>query len=770
MADADPCSPPNPGKTTEELADIPGSYPTRDHVDRPTPTPPQAEPTASIISDSEPEGRTHLEGVKSSSLSRTLSPTWEEFVMAQGHWSVSWSRLATDNVPTTSINTKSKFFPHNSLAIEHAIDEATAPEHPEHDGGTERLLKPFPKASAKLLRCQEQVKRHAKVVKEHLRHEEEAKWEEDDRWMEIVSRLGNKSASDGEGNDAPNGGHIQALISSTPHPRAKMPRLVHMNATTVEGKWPKVDVNEVRRELAAKEKQPSARRAPERPAETTDIEANDKGDNDNEEYILPEAKTRKNKKPSRERSESPECPKPKLSKPHKKPSKEKACEKLKSKGVSITDMRGYLAKNHSMRVGSETEDVDEISSDDGAGKTTVKTKSEKEQQKKPKGKKNKKRSHTSSPSSSSSSSSSSSLSESLSSSNSSGLSSLTVSLSLSSYSSSSESSRGNARSSKATCRSCKHQRELQKKAAHKYKKLKRQIKRQSRSSWKAKQPTAYNGVANFDVFKQWVFEVDFWMHDTGFKKLKAIRHVGGFLTRKAASWYMNKVMTNLREYKRMWKLYQELFEHCFPFNYKQTLRERFHKAMQGNRSIKDFMHELRLYDKRLGDLAEREVHQRLWDGVQLYIRLKWTKNGMNPEDKQMRKEETKKAKRLKSDYTRTKLTKPDKARNSRARSRSPERPRGDRREDKSKEKKPEKPEKPERPGKSSKPERKMDNAEQKLTPKEKEQYQAEGRCFKCGDIGHKSRNCPRKNKVKPSHISSSTVCLKAMDDLAKAVD
>ncbi|KAG8735109.1 hypothetical protein FRC11_003439, partial [Ceratobasidium sp. 423] len=141
--DVDPRSPPTPGKTTEELADIPGSYPTRYHEDRPAPTPPQAETTTSIVSDSEPEGRPHLEGVK---------------------------------------------------AIEHATEEATIPEHPEHNGGTERLLTPPSKASAKLLKRKEQAKRHAKVVKEHLRREEEAKQEEDDRWMEIISRLGNKSA------------------------------------------------------------------------------------------------------------------------------------------------------------------------------------------------------------------------------------------------------------------------------------------------------------------------------------------------------------------------------------------------------------------------------------------------------------------------------------------------------------------------------------------------------------------------------------------------
>ncbi|KAG8687804.1 hypothetical protein FRC11_006556, partial [Ceratobasidium sp. 423] len=206
-------------------------------------------------------------------------------------------------------------------------------------------------------------------VKEHLHHEEEAKWEEDDQWMEIVSKLGNKSAtnrqphldhmfeweqpgqsatadfdeilkrfsdqSEGEGNDTPNGGCIQAPVSSTPHPRARMPRSVCVNATTVEagsneehrkagpsfwdkGKWPKVDINEVCHEQkanAATKKRPSPKRVPEPAEEPTDAEVDDEGDDDNKDYILPETKTRKNKKPSREQSESPECAKLKLPKP-----------------------------------------------------------------------------------------------------------------------------------------------------------------------------------------------------------------------------------------------------------------------------------------------------------------------------------------------------------------------------------------------------------------------------------------------------------------------
>ncbi|KAF8695684.1 hypothetical protein RHS03_07957, partial [Rhizoctonia solani] len=201
------------------------------------------------------------------------------------------------------------------------------------------------------------------------------------------------------------------------------------------------------------------------------------------------------------------------------------------------------------------------------------------------------------------------------------------------------------------------------------------------------------------------------------------------------------------------------------------------------------MRELRLYERRLGDLSEREVRQRLWEGVHQYIRLKWAEDGHNPEDsslskmikKALRYERahemiTEESKKLKTDYTTSQLSRPDRARNSRTRSRPAEQAGEDRRETRTNrpkergiESKSERSEKSARPVQGSKSKSATQGAERRLSPEEKEQHRAEGRCYTCGVAGHRSRDCPKKNQAKRPKISSSALRLKAMDDLASAV-
>ncbi|EUC67730.1 retrotransposon gag protein, partial [Rhizoctonia solani AG-3 Rhs1AP] len=815
-------------------AEMPGSYPVSEHAKRDAKPAPPPVTAANNSPDSESEG---MEGGGLGSSSETPSPT-REYVTAQGRSLASRSRREASDVSPVPMLSNSKFFPQNSLAIGTEDHGNDSPEKPDDAVAPESGHTQQKNTGYKLLKRQAEARRHAATVREHLRREEAAKREEDDYWMEMVSKLGHQSkahhsrapkrphidhtfeweqpgqsatadfedilrrfsdqSGDEEGGN-PSGGRVTVPISSTPYPLTKKPRSVRVNAIAVEveaesddgqpgagpsfwdkGKWPEVDINEVRQEQ-------KARKTPGPGHEHTDVDADDEGnEDDDDEYIPSEPTRRLRRKPESSRKPQELVGTPDIS--VSKPKERKKGKVRETRSETPKYLGGYLAANHTIREMLEVEDPDAVSSDDGAGKALTRADDKKRDGKsKQKSRKHRKRSRSSSSSSSSSSESSSSSSSgsssSSSSTSSSDSSSSSSSQSLSSSSDSSSNSSGDGKSGKSARRRRKREKESQKKATRKYKKLRQKIKHQSRSGWKAKQPTAYSGTANFDVFEQWVFEVDLWTHDTGFKGLEAVRHVSGFLSGKAASWYMNEVATNLKAYKRMWKLYQELFEHCFPFNYKQTLRERFQKAVQGNRSVKDYMRELRLYEKRLGDLAEREVRQRFWDGAHLYIRLKWTENGLNPEDsvldkmiktalryeraEQMRVSETKKAEKVKSDHTRSKLTKPDKARNSRARSKSPSRFKGDKRDNQSKETR------PERTGKSArenKSEKTAESTEQRLTHEEKEQYRAEGKCFKCGTVGHKSRDCPKKNKARPTKISSSAVRLKAMDDLADAVD
>ncbi|QRV79860.1 Transposon Tf2-1 polyprotein [Ceratobasidium sp. AG-Ba] len=162
-------------------------------------------------------------------------------------------------------------------------------------------------------------------------------------------------------------------------------------------------------------------------------------------------------------------------------------------------------------------------------------------------------------------------------------------------------------------------------------KKQRKLEKLKLSGYKTKLPTPYNGKSNYDIYEQFVYEVDTWVQDTGFSDREAIQHIKGFLKDKAATFYMNHVAPNPRKYT-MTELWSELFEYCFPPDVKARQRKKFYQTHQSERGFRDFVRELRKYQKRVSDISEEQVAQRVWDGALPYPRVEWAKAGMNAED------------------------------------------------------------------------------------------------------------------------------------------
>ncbi|KAF8598001.1 hypothetical protein BDV93DRAFT_451882, partial [Ceratobasidium sp. AG-I] len=151
------------------------------------------------------------------------------------------------------------------------------------------------------------------------------------------------------------------------------------------------------------------------------------------------------------------------------------------------------------------------------------------------------------------------------------------------------------------------------------------------SGFKTKLPSSYDSTADYDTFEQFIYEVHTWVDDTGFNEAEAVRHVKSFLKGKAGMFYMNIVAPNPETYD-MHLLSQELFEYCFPPDIKAQLRRKFNALKQSDRGFKDFVRELRRYQRRLLDITEKQVAQRVWDGAHGYLRIEWARAGYNAEN------------------------------------------------------------------------------------------------------------------------------------------
>ncbi|EJD33521.1 hypothetical protein AURDEDRAFT_177391 [Auricularia subglabra TFB-10046 SS5] len=142
------------------------------------------------------------------------------------------------------------------------------------------------------------------------------------------------------------------------------------------------------------------------------------------------------------------------------------------------------------------------------------------------------------------------------------------------------------------------------------------------SQMKIKHPRVYDGRADVDVFDHWCYEVDLWKTMNGVRTKWVIALLSGFLSDKALRWFMNNIVMS-KEKWTMRKIYDELFDHCFPSDFKLMLRKRFAQSTQGQRDVREFARDIQVLSRRFPDIGERQLIQVLWEGVHAYIRSKW---------------------------------------------------------------------------------------------------------------------------------------------------
>ncbi|KAF8596072.1 hypothetical protein BDV93DRAFT_455596, partial [Ceratobasidium sp. AG-I] len=162
------------------------------------------------------------------------------------------------------------------------------------------------------------------------------------------------------------------------------------------------------------------------------------------------------------------------------------------------------------------------------------------------------------------------------------------------------------------------------------KRLEKKITAQARSGYKAQAPKSYNGKANFDKFEHFIFTFDNWCLDTKLSGRMRVRNVSRFLDDKASVWYMSNIAPNINSYD-MTRVYQGLFNYCFPLDFKESLCRKYMQKRQNDQSVQDYFAEGDLMHRRLKVTDEQHV-QRMWDGAARYIKVEWVIKGILPEN------------------------------------------------------------------------------------------------------------------------------------------
>ncbi|KAJ8456367.1 hypothetical protein ONZ51_g12171 [Trametes cubensis] len=293
----------------------------------------------------------------------------------------------------------------------------------------------------------------------------------------------------------------------------------------------------------------------------------------------------------------------------------------------------------------------------------------------------------------------------------------------------------------------------------------------------------WDGTADLDLFDQWTYEVDTWAELNELPDRVVIKLMIQFMKGEAGKFFMRHVSTRQSEWT-VKKLYEALFDYCFPSDYKARLRAHLERSYQGKNRVRDFVRDIQQLAVRFPHVTDFQLVQIFWKGLNTHLRVYLIEKGLNPEKTKLdklvkyavRKEDAytearheersftgkvpgRKWGRFDSRVEGPEAYQPDK--NQREGAFAKNRPRTDRSgQSDTKRTHTNAPKRPRREGGHS----------NTLSREERDQLRAEGRCFNCRETGHQSSNCPaRKTAKAPSGVGlqAGAVNFESLEKLAE---
>ena len=104
-------------------------------------------------------------------------------------------------------------------------------------------------------------------------------------------------------------------------------------------------------------------------------------------------------------------------------------------------------------------------------------------------------------------------------------------------------------------------------------------------------PKEYNGSADAQTYHRFVRESDVYLQDGKVKGRRRIFLLSHYFTDKAYDFYMQKLANNEAQ-QSLSQFYNELFNYCFPVDYRMQVRKSLARCHQNDKSVAEYTHEL----------------------------------------------------------------------------------------------------------------------------------------------------------------------------------
>jgi Retrotransposon gag protein len=158
----------------------------------------------------------------------------------------------------------------------------------------------------------------------------------------------------------------------------------------------------------------------------------------------------------------------------------------------------------------------------------------------------------------------------------------------------------------------------------------RRDKKRGRMTLKPIPPTKYDGSVDSKAFHRFITEGTAYVKDGRVPSERQAFFLSHFLTGRAHEFYVREVSGDPYRW-RLPEFFRELFNYCFPVDYRIKLHQKLHVCYQNDKSVKDYLYELNEIWNMIGETNECTKVHKIWFGLWKEIQHDLWKDKLNPE-------------------------------------------------------------------------------------------------------------------------------------------
>ncbi|KAF9439673.1 hypothetical protein P691DRAFT_642812, partial [Macrolepiota fuliginosa MF-IS2] len=143
-------------------------------------------------------------------------------------------------------------------------------------------------------------------------------------------------------------------------------------------------------------------------------------------------------------------------------------------------------------------------------------------------------------------------------------------------------------------------------------------------------PEKYDGKADAQVFHRFMTQATEYVTDGHVPSDRHVSVISNFLSEKAYTFYTCEVALRSKKW-RLDKFFTELFNYCFPTNFRAIQHQKLEKCRQGNQSVKEYISQLNELFTTMGYTDRQSRIHQLWNGFHLEIQKALWKDKLNPD-------------------------------------------------------------------------------------------------------------------------------------------